>query len=346
MYKVGVFPGKFFPPHRGHLHAAINAATMCERLYVVVSDNMEIANRKCEECGIRPLPLKTRARWMAQELKGFDHIHVLILDETGIPPYPEGTQPWSLKLINTVPEKFHAIFGGEPEYQDTYMQNFQNVDYVLYDYTRTRYAVSGTAVRDNPLKHWDYILGAARRHFAKRILITGTESCGKSTLAKYLAKIYHTSWTVEEYGREFIEEELGGCGEAITREDFIRIAGVQRELEEQALRNANRVVFFDSDAVTTYYYGKMYLNEYIDELKMYIDPSRYDLTFFCSPNVPWVEDGQRFLNKNRVLNHRYMETMYRWVFGYDRIVNINDDSYKRRLEYCVGVVDGLIGDAR
>jgi len=342
VYKTGVFPGKFFPPHRGHLHAAINAATQCEKLYVVVSDNMDIADQKCKECGIRPLPLEQRARWMAQELKGIEHIQVLMLNEDGIPPYPEGTKLWSKKLVEVMPEKFDAIFGGEPEYQETYMQNFpKDVKYVLYDYSRTRYPICGTIVRDNPLQYWDYILGAARQHFAKRILITGTESCGKTTLVRYLAKIYHTSWT-EEYGRQFIDEELGGCGEAITPEDFVHIARSQRILEEEALKNANRVVFFDSDAVATYYYAHKYLGKYIDELKMYIDPNRYDKVLLCSPNVPWVADGQRFLQNDRYKNHKYMESMYKQVFGFNNIVSINENDYKHRLEHCIQVIDRVL----
>ena len=53
MYNVGVFPGKFFPPHRGHLSSIIRAATMTNKLYVVVSDNMEIAKEWCKKHDIQ-----------------------------------------------------------------------------------------------------------------------------------------------------------------------------------------------------------------------------------------------------------------------------------------------------
>lgn len=177
MYKVGVFPGKFLPPHRGHINAIIQAATQVEKLYVVVSCNHDYMKQVCDEDGLRYMPLMMRARWMAKELSGFEHISVYTLDETDIPAYPEGTVPWSEKLKETIPEEFDVIFGGEPEYQHTYMQNFPGVNYVIYDTNRERYPVSATLVRQNPMKYWDYILGSARSHFAKRILITGTESC-------------------------------------------------------------------------------------------------------------------------------------------------------------------------
>jgi HTH-type transcriptional regulator, transcriptional repressor of NAD biosynthesis genes len=344
MYKVGVFPGKFFPPHRGHLNAIIHAATQCEKLYVVVSDNPDIARRVCEECSIKELPLHLRARWMAQELKAFDHIKVVILDETGIPSYPDGTVPWSKKLLETIPEKFNAIFGGELEYRETYMKNFpEDINYVIYDYNRSRYHLSGTKVRDNPFKYWDYILGAARHHFVKRILITGTESCGKTTLSQYLAKIYHTSWTAE-YGRMFIDDELGGCDQAIVKDDFLRIAQLHRELEEEALRTANRLVFIDSDAVVTQYYCKVYAGMYCEELERYIDPNRYDVILLFQPSTRWVSDGQRFISdsEERWRMHRFLKELYRRYDMLDKIIECPHDTYKRRLDYVIRMVDTFL----
>jgi HTH-type transcriptional repressor of NAD biosynthesis genes len=49
LYKIGVVPGKFLPPHRGHLSAIIHAATKCQKLYVVVSDHPELTKKLCDE---------------------------------------------------------------------------------------------------------------------------------------------------------------------------------------------------------------------------------------------------------------------------------------------------------
>lgn len=354
MYKVGVFPGKFFPPHRGHINAVIHAATQCEKLYVVVSDNPEIARQKCLQAGIKEIPLSLRARWMAKELKNFDHIKVLILNESGIPEYPEGTVPWSKKLLETIPEKFDALFGGEKEYEFTYMKNFPGVDYVLYDYDRSRYHMSGTKIRNNPLEHWDYILGPARPHFAKRVLITGVESCGKSTLAEYLGKIFHTSWT-REYGRHFIEEELGGCDAAITKEDFIHIAKIQEQWDEEAIRNANRIVFFDSDATVTKYYCKLYTGRDCPELDRFIDLFKYDRIIFLEPSVKWVDDGQRFIS-DQELRERLsgmLKNMYGPYTNYRdrhslicRFTVCDSPSYRDRLDFAISVADYLLAGGK
>ena len=162
MYNVGVFPGKFFPPHRGHLGAIIQAATRTNLLYVVVSDDMDIANEKCDQEKLPYMPLGLRAKWLSIELQNIDHIKVIILDESGIPPYPAGCEPWAKKLVETVPEKFEVIFGGDAEYKDTYMKSMPGKHYEVYDRHRNRYPISATKIRSDYLKHWDYILGSAR----------------------------------------------------------------------------------------------------------------------------------------------------------------------------------------
>jgi HTH-type transcriptional repressor of NAD biosynthesis genes len=48
-YKTGVFVGKFFPPHKGHLKAILESYTKCETLYVVLSHSLEQEQRLCKE---------------------------------------------------------------------------------------------------------------------------------------------------------------------------------------------------------------------------------------------------------------------------------------------------------
>lgn len=343
MYKVGVFPGKFLPPHRGHLNSIINAATKCERLYVVVSDNSAATLRECNQYNLHLMDMHTRIKWLSMELRGFDHIKVIGLDESDIPEYPHGWDLWALELFETVPEKFDVIFGGEPEYMEQHSHNFPGVTYELYDYQRERYPICATEIRKNPIKHWDYILGSARPHFAKRILITGTESCGKTTITKYLGKIFHTSWT-EEVGRYYAERFMGGYEGAYTYKDFEKIAMLQAMEDDKALRTCNKVVFFDTDAVVTQYYLGIYLNGGRSTLleRMY-DPYKYDKVLMFYPDVPWVADGQRFLSDQDQRNslHWKLDAMYRRAYFGDKIVHIEGD-YSQRLRKAVEVVEDLL----
>lgn len=342
MYRVGVVPGKFFPPHRGHLYNFITCATMCDRMYVVISDNMPIADAKCRKDHLPYMPLELRALWLSKELQNFDHISVLILDESDIPPYPEGTVQWCARLREVVPEEFDVIFGGDVEYKDTYMQSFPGVDYVVRDRKNGRYPVSGTEIRKDPFKHWDYILGSAREFFCRRVLVTGTESCGKTTLTKYLGKIYNTSWT-EEYGRYYSRDHLGGNESLFRPEDFHNIAWKQRQLDEDAIRSANRIVFFDTDAVVTQYYCNQYLRTACPLVENFVNPDRYDAVFMMAPTVKWVPDGQRFLGeeKTRQLLHDRLYQMY-LNRGFRRIIRIDNEDYNARLEKAMFIADKLL----
>jgi len=345
MYEIGVVPGKFFPPHRGHLNQIIRAATKCKKVYVVVSDDENIALDKCRKDNIPYIPLKTRALWLSIELQNIDHIKVLMLDETGIPAYPDGSVQWCKMLTALIPEKMDVIFGGELEYQDTYMKYLPDVKYDVYDYKRSRYPVSGTEVRNDYLKHWDYILGSARSFFARRVLITGTESCAKTTLVKYLGKIFHTSWS-EEYGRYYSAEHLGGNEDLFSLIDFTNIVWRQSKQDEDALKGANKIVFFDSDAVVTQYYCEMYTGQSNPSVESFIDPQRYDVVLLMGPTVEWVPDGLRFKDNQAERERLHKKLLYMYLDrGFkDKIIEINDPEYSVRLGKAIEISDKLVAN--
>jgi HTH-type transcriptional repressor of NAD biosynthesis genes len=341
MYKTGVFAGKFMPPHRGHINSIIDSATQCETLYVVVSDHPQLTERLCKESNVPIMDGILRTKWLSQELQGFEHIKVVLLDETGIPEFPYGWELWSEKLKELIPTHIDALFGGEQEYKDVNNKWFPTSDYILYDYSRERYPISATLVRNEPYKYWDYILGNARPFFAKKVLITGTESCGKTTITKYLAKIFHTSWS-EEIGRYYSAEYLGGNESVFKTEDFGRISYLQYENDMKALRTANRIVFYDTDAVVTQYYSLLYTDQPCELVESFVDPSRYDAVLLYKPDVTWVDDGLRFTSeqKERERLHNFLKIMYK-NRGFKDIVEISGD-YNERLRQTISIVDELL----
>jgi HTH-type transcriptional repressor of NAD biosynthesis genes len=305
---------------------------------------MDIAKEKCDRDNLPYMPLELRAKWLSIELQNIDHIKVIIVDETGIPPYPDGCVPWSKKLFESVPEKFDVIFGGEEEYRNTYMKSMPGIAYEVFDRNRNRYPISATKIRMNYLNHWDYILGSAREFFARRVLITGTESCGKTTIVKYLAKMFHTSWS-EEWGRHYPDKYLGGNDKLLVTEDFFRIAFEQQMIDEKALRTANKIVFFDSDAVVTQFYCIMYTGRGNKDIERFVDPDKYDVVLMLAPSVEWVPDGMRwkFKQEERMQLHRDLGDMYA-ARGFKRIITINSGSYSGRLSEAMRISDKLLAD--
>lgn len=339
MYKTGVFFGKLIPPHRGHLMQIIYAATKCEKLYVVVSDNKKRTERICKEAGIDTITAEMRVQWLCQELQDLEHVNVVILDETNIPEYPNGWTQWTDLMRDLIPTQIDAFFCGEQVYKDNLPKYFPKAEVVLFDPSRTKYPISATEIRKNPTKNWDYIIGPARPHFTKKVLIVGTESCGKTTLTKYLAKMYHTSWS-EEVGRYYAQKYLGGNETIFTPQDFGRIAHLQYEQDYHALRTANKICFFDTDATVTQYYSTLYMGSENSLVEMYIDSNRYDLVLFLTPDVKWVDDGQRLNgdDEKRWELHEKLKNMFiSRGFG-DKIVEIKGD-YLERLQNSLAAIE-------
>ncbi len=342
MYKTGVYFGRFCPPHRGHLYQIIIASTRCEKLIVVISDNKYQTEVICQEAGLPTITYQLRKQWIAQQVQDMSHIQVRVLDETDIPLYPDGWEMWSERMREVVPEQIDAFFVGDGDYDQPLRQYFPESAIELFDPSRSRYPISATEIRHDILNNWHYILGPARPFFAKRVLIAGTESCGKTTLTKCLAKLYNTSWS-EEVGRYYAEKYLGGDETIYTDEDFGRMAHLQAEQDYQALRTANKVCFFDTDAVVTDYYSELYMNHRNKLVEAYINPDKYDVLLFLTPDVKWVDDGQRLngsQERREMLNDRLLNMYKEFGFG-EKIIMVGGD-YNQRLTRAIEIVDNML----
>jgi len=342
MYKTGVYFGRFCPPHRGHLYQMIDASTKCDKLIVVISDNEQETKDICRQAGLPTITYQLRKQWISQQVQDVEHIVVRVLNESSIPRYPSGWSLWCQEMRKVVPEKIDAFFAGDKDFLTMLEQYFPESAVEIFDPKRTRYPISATAIRNNILGNWDYILGLARPFFAKKVLIAGTESCGKTTLTKCLAKLYNTSWS-EEVGRYYARDYLGNDETIFTDTDFGRIAHLQYEQDYHALRSANRVCFFDTDATYTDYFSELYIGHRNSLVEAYIDPERYDMLLYLLPDVRWVDDGQR-LNGDQALRRDLSERlldMYR-AHGFGDKIVVLGGNYEQRLTRAIYLVDELL----
>lgn len=340
-FKVGVFFGKMIPPHLGHVNQIIEAAARCEKLYVIVSENEHQTKNLSESASVKPIHGALRVQWLSQVFQDVDHIQVKLINETNIPVYPNGWQAWSDLLAAAVGEQIDAFFCGEHEYVEPLHQYFRNCTVSVFNPDRTEVNISATEVRGNVWDNWQYLIGPARPHFAKKVLIVGTASCGKTTLTKSLAKLYNTSWS-EEVGRYYAQKYLGGSEEYFVDEDFRRIAHLQYEQDYEALRSANKICFFDTDATITQYYSLMYMGHENEHVEQYVDPEKYDLVLMLTPQVPFVDDGQRLPEADRNTNFEVLMKMYEERGFGDKIVVVDGANYLTRLHQAKAAIKELI----
>lgn len=288
---LGVIVGKFLPLHTGHINFINKCSTKVDKLIVVLcySDkNSEI----CKDNGIPEIKKTDQLRWLHTIYQDIEHIEIRSIDESNIPVYPDGWKEYIKLVKEVVPEKIDYMFSSEPAYDEHYKKLLPEAEHIIVDPDRKDMGISATMVRSDPFKYWEFIPSVVRPFFVKKIVIVGTESCGKTTLTKFLAKAFNTSW-VEEYGRNYIFEECGGSEDNLVYEDYIKIAMHHKKLEEEAIRSSNKVVFIDTEAIVTQFYCKLYEGKEDPAISEIIQRQEYDLWIYLHNDVKWVDDGLR-----------------------------------------------------
>ena len=150
--------------------------------------------------------------------------------------------------------------------------------------------VSGQRVRTDVHAHRHLLHPRVYEHFVERVVLMGAESTGKSTLAQRLALEFGTEH-VEEYGRE----HYAARGGQLDLDDYVTIARVHREREDEAIRRANRYLFVDTNAVTTMFFSHYYDRDSLPELRRLAEAcaDRYRHVVVCDDDIPFEQDGWR-----------------------------------------------------
>jgi HTH-type transcriptional regulator, transcriptional repressor of NAD biosynthesis genes len=308
---TGFIGGKFLPLHLGHVYAIVHASSMVDELYVVLSHSEKRDLELCERTEMSYIPARIRLRWLSQLTKDMPHVRVIsIEDDQGNEDYDwvQGAE----RIKEEIGKPIDFVFSSELEYSEIFEKLYPTSKHILIDPTRRQVGISATKIREEGVfHHWAFLPDLVKPYFVKKVVIVGTESCGKSTLTKNLAKIYNTSY-VEEYGRT-VCEELGGCDGIIIEEDYLKIAYGHKMMEIEAIKKANKLVFIDTEAIITQFYSHLYNDVYQPVLDEIAKLQTYDLWLFLEPDVSWVDDGLR-------------------VHGDDTARNENNHHLKRLLE--------------
>ena len=318
----GWLTGKFAPLHAGHINLIQQAATQCDELTVVLSHN---ASRFDDP----KLELKNRLIWLRQAFRDLSHIKITWVDETGIPEYPNGWAEWAELIKDKIGTDFQVIFTSEEGDVQQYRDHFK-ASVTVIDSQRLMVPISGTEIRADPNKHWGMMTSGVRQQYLKKVCVCGQESTGKSTLTKYLAKFFQTAW-VEEYGRTFCEVDLCGDEFLLRFNDYGLIAARRYEMELQAAKVANRVLFADTNAVVTNYFCQLYEGEKNYLASCYEDLEEYDLILFLEADVDWVDDGLRRNPHSNCNNSLQLNALIE-RYGDEKIIRIGGNYHERLMK--------------
>ena len=133
----------------------------------------------------------------------------------------------------------------------------------------------------------------------RRIVLTGSESTGKTTLAEGLAGHFGTLW-VPEFSREYAESKGG----VLTAADVEPIARGQAAAEQAALAgHSGGFVVFDTDLVSTVVYARHYYGTVPSWIEATIRRYPPALYLLCLIDLAWVADGVRDRPASRLAIH-------------------------------------------
>jgi HTH-type transcriptional repressor of NAD biosynthesis genes len=273
----GMVLGKFLPPHAGHVYLCEFARNYVDELTIVVGTLAR-----------EPIRVTTRFALM-RELFPFDRV-VHLTDENPQHPseHPEFWSIWKASLERLLPHLPDVVFASDA-YGDE-LARVLGARFVAVDPGRTVVPVSGTAIRETPIPHWDYLPRCVRPHYARRVSIVGPESTGKTTLARALAERFATAW-VPEWARTVLERRGG----ALDGLDWSELVRGQIASEEARARDANRVLVCDTDPLATTVWADTLLGACPEELRTVARARRSDLTILTDAAPPWVADEVRYL---------------------------------------------------
>ena len=332
---VGFIGGKFLPFHLGHMYAIIEAANRVNQLYVITTSSEKRDRELCERDGIKYIPAGVRLSWLGEALGDLENVKLLNFeDDKGDKDY--NWQDGAERIKKAIGAKIDFIFSSENSYEEKFKELYPEAKHVVIDDARKTVSISATELRKNLYSNWDKLPKNVRKYFTKRIALVGTESCGKTTLAKQLAKFYNTNW-VHEVGRDYCDKH----GNQLTPEMFDFIGMEHFMLQEKKAEDSNRLLFVDSDAVITQYYLDMYFNGRNSPLlEEIIKLQNYDLVLYLEPDVKWVDDGLRVAGEENVrkANNERLKKMYA-----ERKIpfEIISGSYSERFNRARGLIDKL-----
>ncbi|MGB8703326.1 MAG: AAA family ATPase [Thermosynechococcaceae cyanobacterium] len=282
----GLTLGKFAPLHKGHQFVIETALSEMDRVTVIIYDAPEVTS----------IPLNIRSRWLK---KLYPQVHVV---EAWDGPTEIGNTPEIQRKhedyiinclkINNVTHFYSSEFYGE------HMSIALHAINRTVDQSRTIFPISGTKIRDNPFACRDFIHPIVYRDLIASVVLLGAPSTGKTTLAKTLAQEYNTVW-MPEYGREYWEKHQ--VQRRLSQEQLIEIAEGHLHREDEWIGQADRYLFVDTNAITTFIFALYYhqtASARLAELAN-LAQSRYDLVFLCDTDIPYENTWDRSGEANR-----------------------------------------------
>ena len=344
--KVGICFGGYCPMHQGHLDVIMRAKKENDVCFVVVCGydneprsweiNLNLDERHnlinsffCNDEQIIVLKINDTELGIDESMSD----HNWTVWQNKVKELIFGNVHWRGPYIKY--QKIDEItsditwYVAEPFYKTSIERNnVMNGKVILIDKLNP---VSGTLIRNNPIKYWNKISKPFKPYLCKNILIIGTASEGKSTLVRDISNYFDIphAW---EYGRGYMEDRHMQDTD-LTVDDFKEFLKGQISIcNNFRTQSKNGIFISDTDNCVTLMYANAYssnhemqINE--DDYKVLYNEAKrlhknskfkWDHIFVFPPSKKFVDDGSRYMgqasmeerNKNFEILQKLVQEFY------------------------------------
>ncbi len=171
------------------------------------------------------------------------------------------------------------------------------------------------------------------------VVVTGSESTGKTTLAHDLARYFDTTWA-PEFARTY-GDQAHAAGRQLDASDVEPIARGHIAQADDAIARARGLVILDQDLVSTVVYARHYYGSCPAWIEQAALERLGDLYLLCDIDVPWVPGPHRDRPHLREQIHQQFEMTLQALGA--RYVTIRGTGDERRT-VAIAAIASLISD--
>ncbi len=165
-----------------------------------------------------------------------------------------------------------------------------------------------------------------------KVVITGPESTGKTTLAEALAGHYQTFW-VKEYARIYLDQ----LQRPYQEDDLLAIAKGQLASEQAAQTKAGKLLICDTSLEVIKIWSEVKYKRCHPWILAQLRQQKTDLYLLCTPDMVWEYDPQRENPQDR----EALFTLYKQMLEGKNYVEIAG-SKEKRIQAAIQAVDALL----
>ncbi len=283
-------------PTVGHQHIISFAANFVDYVHVIISTRSK-----------EPTTFWQRTIALTEESNVFFYNHA----DDNAPQNPVTVDDaefwgyWAKVVKDLVADNIDYVFASEP--YGVQVARSINAEFIPVDTAREVQPVRGTQVRQNLFELQDDIAQGFKQYLKLNAVLFGPESCGKTTLARRLAKHYRGTY-VPEWARPYLET----VGATITEHKMEMIVNGQYASERAAAAIDTLVTVKDTDLLSTLGFYELYGITHPSNLHWMIDDCPNDLYLVMNDNIPFEADQLRYGVTKRETSVQY------WVDILDR----------------------------